>query len=116
MHLEGMRSPWNIRGLKFWPALIVLGVMGTVRLGHADDRQAPDCLLANKTVLYRAYGYDHMVELRNTCPSTVSCELSSDGTEAQQVVVEPSEQKHLLLRRGSPAREFEYRLVCTGGG
>jgi hypothetical protein len=116
MHLEVMRSPSNVRRLKLCAALVSLGVLvGFSVTGRADDRQAPECLQSNKTVIYRAFGYDHIVELRNTCPSAVRCELSTAADPAQSVALEPGEDKHLLLRRGSPAREFDYRLVCHGG-
>ena len=114
MHLEAMRR--KLRGRVLWAASVILGVLVLVSVhGRADNRQAPDCLQSNKTVIYRAFGYDHIVELRNSCPSGVHCELSTSTEQAQSVTLEPGEDKHLLLRRGSPAREFDYRLVCTGG-
>jgi len=111
-------SPRARRRLKFASAIAAMMVMGTLALatvGRADDRQAPECLTSTKSVIYRAYGYDHFVRLANTCPSVVRCELSTATLPAQDVTLDPGEHKELLLRRGSPARAFEYSLVCTGG-
>lgn len=79
---------------------------------RADDRQAPECLQVQKRVIYRAYGYDHFVHLNNTCPRALACELSTATLPAQRVHLDSGEQKEIMLRRGSPARAFNYLLRC----
>lgn len=96
-------------------AALLLSSLAPIHSTHADDRQAPECVLATKSVVYRAFGYDHIVRVENTCAHAMSCRVSTEGAPEQTVELEAGEHKEALLRRGSPAREFDYRLVCTEG-
>jgi len=112
-----MRILRSLQHPTFWLGLFALGLVAAVAAQtRADDKQAPDCLDVHKLVTYRAYGYDHVVRFDNTCPSAVSCELSTDATpEPQHVEVAAGAHRDVLTHRGSPASSFEYTLRCTGG-
>lgn len=112
-----MHTRLNLGRAKAWAGLVGIALLvGVAAQSRADDKQAPDCLVVHKLITYRAYGYDHVVRFDNTCPSAVSCELSTDATpEPQHLTVAAAAHRDVLTHRGSPASAFEYTLRCTGG-
>ena len=115
IHVVYMIPTKNLRTVAVFA--VVAGLVATAQFVggqvRADDRQAPECLQVEKSVIYRAYGYDHFVHLNNTCQAALSCELSTATLPAQHVHLESGAQKEIMLRRGSPARTFDYTLRCS---
>ena len=65
-------------------------------------------------VEYRGLGYDHIVEVHNTCLKKVRCEVWTDVDPAPRhsLVVEPETTSAVVTRRGSPAQEFHAQGKC----
>jgi len=78
-----------------------------------DDDGSPTCIEHSGEARYGAYGYDHLVHLRNGCDVSASCRVSTDVTpEEQQVEVASGARVTVVTRRGSPARAFTPRVAC----
>src|SRR6476661_4649374 len=64
----------------------------------------PECVKVQAQAPYRGYGYDHIVELRNTCTKPAKCQVATDvnPTPVEQSVP-AGETREVLTLRGSPA-------------
>jgi hypothetical protein len=87
--------------------------------GPADVAQAqPDaqqCVVEVRAENpYRNYGYDHIVNLKNTCAVEVECRVYSnvDRTPIAASVGAKAERS-VLLRRGAPRGAFTAYAECT---
>lgn len=82
----------------------------------ADDRERgprKPCVTHRLATPYRGYGYDHEVILENTCDHVELCRIESPSADAPLTVeVAGKANKTLVLRRGSPAREFQAKVTC----
>lgn len=76
---------------------------------------ADTCAVATGSVRPEAYGYTHVVSLRNGCARPVTCELWSDVDPEPRVRVEvlPGQTAEIVTRRGSPAREVRGFRKCS---
>ncbi|MET0342192.1 MAG: hypothetical protein ABW252_14400 [Polyangiales bacterium] len=76
---------------------------------------ADACAEARGSVRQEAYGYTHVVSLRNGCAKPVSCELWSDVDPSPRTRVEvpPGATSEVVTRRGSPAREVRGFRKCS---
>lgn len=80
---------------------------------RAPDKGVSDCAKVRTSAHYGAYGYDHIVEIENTCDETVICSVVTNvNTKASEVTVAPKQKKSVTTFRGSPAREFEADVSC----
>lgn len=74
----------------------------------------PDCVEAYGEARLQAYGYNHVLVIRNRCPTAQRCTVSSNVNPAdQQVELDPGEQAEVMLWRDSPARTFQSRVDCA---
>ena len=76
----------------------------------------PDtCAEVRGSTRAEAYGYTHVVSLRNGCPKAVVCELWSDvdPEPRMRVEVEAGAAAEVITRRGSPAREVVGHKKCS---
>jgi hypothetical protein len=100
------------------PALLAAGVSSawTDGLPTADPAPAedkPSCVEFWGEVLYRNFGYDHVVHLRGRCDVPASCRVWTDvNPQAVDVIVPVRERVEVLTFRGSPAREFTPYVEC----
>ncbi|MDD9941807.1 MAG: hypothetical protein OXU20_12255 [Myxococcales bacterium] len=84
----------------------------------ADDwergpKQAKPCTSHKLSTPYRGVGYDHVVTVENTCNHTERCEIkASSNDRAQQLDVPKKSSRSIVVRRGSPAREFSADVTC----
>jgi hypothetical protein len=72
------------------------------------------CAQVNAGVRMEAYGFTHVVSLRNRCEKPVSCEVWTDvdPTPHQILRAGPGENDEVVTRRGSPAREVSAESSC----
>jgi hypothetical protein len=83
----------------------------------ADGEEGPPnpakCVKVRTSARYVAYGYDHVVELENTCGKAMSCDVSTDANPTPASVdLAAGETKSVLTYRGSPASEFTAKVDC----
>jgi hypothetical protein len=92
---------------------------------HADGRPPPkrpksspsgieQCAQVSASVRMEAYGFTHLVSLRNGCDRAVSCEVWTDVDPSPHHALRaaPGETQELITRRGSPAREVSAGSSC----
>jgi hypothetical protein len=95
---------------------VVLAVPGSIARA-ADGEEGPPnpakCVKVRTSARYVAYGYDHVVELENTCNKAMSCAVSTDANPTPASVdLAIGETKSVLTYRGSPASEFTAQVDC----
>jgi len=62
---------------------------------------------------YRNYGYDHMVNLKNTCEMAVECRVFTNVDKTPiSVSVAPKTEAAVLVRRGAPSGAFTAWAEC----
>jgi hypothetical protein len=66
------------------------------------------------SVRAEAYGYKHVVSLRNGCDKPVDCEVwtDADPTPRQVLRAAPGETVEVVTRIGSPASEVSAQKEC----
>jgi hypothetical protein len=80
--------------------------------GVAGDR--PECAIVTSRARMQAYGFDHVVRIQNTCPSPLSCSVTTDvNPTASRASLQPGETTEVLMWRGSPASAFTAHVDCT---
>jgi hypothetical protein len=79
--------------------------------------QTQKCFKVRSEARYGAYGYDHLVEIENTCDKTLLCTVKTDvNPEPSQLTIPGKEKRTVVTFRGSPAREFKPDVRCTPQG
>ena len=75
---------------------------------------ADACAEARGSARYEAYGYTHVVTLRNGCDKPVECALwtNVDPEPRTSVQAAPGQSIDIVTRRGSPAREVVAQKSC----
>ena len=82
-----------------------------------DDPAKPDaneCAQVTASVRAEAYGYTHIVTLKNACDKPVACEVWTDVDPSPRklLTAAPGESDFVVTRRGSPARAVEASKDC----
>jgi hypothetical protein len=73
----------------------------------------PECARVRTEARYVAYGYDHIVEIDNTCEKAVNCTIATDVNPASSnLAIPPGQKRSVTTFRGSPAREFKANVTC----
>jgi hypothetical protein len=74
---------------------------------------SPECVHVRTEARYIPYGYDHIVEIENTCDKAVHCSIATDVNPTTVELTVPAGQKRSVTTfRGSPAREFKPDVTC----
>jgi hypothetical protein len=83
-----------------------------------EARDAPaspppsSCVTFQGRVRY-SLGYDHLVDVQNGCTQAVTCAVTTNvNPEPINVSLEPTASTTVVTFIGSPAREFDPRVVC----
>jgi len=77
-------------------------------------RSSPACVTVRSEVRYRAYGYDHLVHLKNGCPKAAKCTVTTNVNPTPiRVIVPPGKTTTVLTFKGSPARRFTPKVSCS---
>jgi hypothetical protein len=62
----------------------------------------------------QAYGYNHIVHLRNLCDAPAECIVTTDvNPEPSKVSVAPGRETEVNTFLGSPARVFVPKVACV---
>ena len=97
-------------------ALIACLACAPAIAGADDGERAPKpatCVKVHTEARYVPYGYDHIVELENTCDKAMVCDVSTDVNPTPTTVeLAAGETKSTLTYRGSPASEFKAQVDC----
>jgi len=95
---------------------VLTALLGAAAISAAQlPARAKDlvCVGVSAQVIYRAYGYDHIVHLVNHCDGDAACDVSTDvNPEVTHVLVPVNTSVDVLTFRGSPARVFTPRVSC----
>jgi hypothetical protein len=108
----------NLRALLALTALSALAFAARAEPPRDDDAPAqasPDaCAVVTPVARYIGYGYYHVVSLKNGCSRPVSCEVWTDVDPQPHhtLRVAPGETAEVVVRRGSPARDFKADKKC----
>lgn len=87
-------------------------VASTASSPLADSAAA--CVTSGTEVLYRNYGYDHIVHLASSCDQPATCSVTTDSNPSGTTVTVPAgEHVAVLMFRGSPARAFLATVSCA---
>lgn len=80
----------------------------------AKDKSPGSCTQVSANVISEAYGYKHVVSLRNGCDRPVECQVWTDvdPTPRQVLRAGKGETTEVITRVGSPAREFRALKEC----
>jgi len=118
-------APSSCSERRWLPLLAALAILVPNASSRAEGKPAPkrpkgspsgieQCARVSAGVRMEAYGYTHVVSLRNECDRPVSCEVWTDvdPTPHQQLRAAPGETQELVVRRGSPAREVNAGSSC----
>ena len=79
----------------------------------SEDAPAKECVLVHTEAPYVPYGYNHIVVLKNTCDTTMRCEVKTDVNPKIQIVsLAVGEEKRITTFVGSPSRTFTPTVNC----
>lgn len=80
----------------------------------AKDKAAAACTQATPSVISEAFGYKHVVTLRNGCDKPVECQVWTDVDPTPRHVLraDKGESVEVITRIGSPATEFKAFKEC----
>lgn len=99
--------------------IMALGAWGPApSLASADTQTAhkateAQCVTVRTEARYRAYGYDHLVHLKNACEKGVVCTVSTNvNPKEQQVSLDAGASTTVVTFVGSPARTFQAKVSC----
>lgn len=95
----------------------MVGAVGGIAVAQVDAHEAegtrPACIVARGEARMQAYGWDHVVVVRNGCASRTVCEITTSVNPSPTTVpIAPNETRETLMWRGSPARAFSARVDC----
>lgn len=83
-------------------------------LASPQAAQSSACVASGTEVIYRNYGYDHIVHLASSCDRPASCSITTDSNPSGVVMTVPAgEHVAVLMFRGSPARAFTANVSCN---
>ena len=87
-----------------------LAAMG---FGLATAAESPDCVHAWPEARSVAYGYDHIVHVRNDCRVQANCSVASDVSPTPtDVTVRAGDQAEVTTSHAAPSREFTPVVEC----
>jgi hypothetical protein len=77
-------------------------------------RDVTTCAQVTADTRQEAYGYTHVVALKNGCDKAVICEVWTDVDPEPKNTLRamPGETESVVTRRGSPAREVSAQSSC----
>lgn len=110
--------------MRIGPSAVLCGLLAAGAANDAfadslDDRErgaaaSQKCFKTRSEARYAAYGYDHLVEIENTCDKPLLCVVKTDVNPDPSNVTVPGKEKRMVVTfRGSPAREFKPDVRCT---
>jgi hypothetical protein len=111
--LLGGSAPGPRRALPFSLAILVLGVTAIALAQATVDGARPACVDASAQARMQAFGYDHVVTIRNGCDRPVHCTVTTSvNPTPSELDVPPGQTRDTLAWRGSPASTFVAHVDC----
>lgn len=88
-------------------------VSDPIRLDDANPSPAPSTCVKYRGRVRYSLGYDHLVDLENSCQKRVVCSVKTNvNPQEQQVHLDVGETSTVVTYIGSPAREFTPQVNC----
>jgi hypothetical protein len=98
-------------GMRF--VLLVLPTLLGADAAPLLSAEGLTCVSWTQQTVSTAYGYDHVVSLRNECATRARCSVTTDVAPTPvQVTLTPGAARDLVTFRGSPASAFSARVQC----
>ena len=95
-------------------AAAVMAAASIAAVAKAVEGDRPACVGARSEARWGAYGYDHLVYVRNSCEKPADCTISTDVNPSPvRATIAPSREEIFVTFRGSPASAFQARVACT---
>jgi hypothetical protein len=93
----------------------LLASIGIPSLAAGADGGAPkECVESWPEARMQAYGYNHIVHLRDVCEMPADCVVTTDvNPEPTKVSVAAKSETEVNTFLGSPARVFTPKVVCV---
>jgi hypothetical protein len=96
--------------------LVVLSWVAWSADGTANEnspKKSVACVNVSHQARFNGVGYNHWVQLENTCTFRVNCEVSTNvNPTVVDVQLASKESKEINTFQGSPASEFTPHVVC----
>jgi hypothetical protein len=104
-------------GLAALSALVVVS-SAVVSRARADGPAGPatqkDCIQSWPEARMQAYGYNHIVHVKDVCDAPADCVITTDvNPEPTKLSVAGKSEAEINTYLGSPARVFTPKVVCT---
>ena len=91
-----------------------LAALVVASVALAGGPTAKDCILSWPEARMQAYGYSHVVHVKDVCDVGADCVITTDvNPEPTRVTVDPKSETEVNTFLGSPARVFTPKVVCT---
>jgi hypothetical protein len=107
-----------MRVRRFAP-LALLAVLVPGPLARADGTSPvkptqKDCIQSWPEARMQAYGYNHIVHVKDVCDAAADCVITTDvNPEPTKLSVDGKSEAEINTFLGSPARVFTPKVVCT---
>jgi hypothetical protein len=94
--------------------ILLLAILTVSSAAGADGSPPKDCIQSWPEPRMQAYGYNHIVHLRDVCDVPADCVVTTDvNPEPTKVSVAAKSETEVNTFLGSPARVFTPKVVCT---
>ena len=79
----------------------------------ATPEKLPKCVHVRGEARFSGFGYDHLVEVQNSCDKQANCRVATDvNPQAQSLQLNAGEKQSVVTFRGSPASAFRPDVSC----
>jgi hypothetical protein len=97
----------------FFP-IVLLSTLAIPSAAGADGPAPRDCIQSWPEARMQAYGYNHIVHVRDVCDVPADCVITTDvNPEPTKVSVAAKSETEVNTFLGSPARVFTPKVACT---
>lgn len=83
--------------------------LGALNSGTAGPKE---CVSWETRSVFSGADFDHSISLTSTCATTMRCAIKPSIGDALSATVAPNKTEHVLIWRGSPAREVSAEVTC----
>jgi hypothetical protein len=108
--------------------VLALWAVGSTDVAVAEDAETPDadapvalnsgeagpkgCVSWETRSVFTGADFDHSISLTSKCAAPIRCAIQPSIGEALSATVAPNKTEHVLIWRGSPAREVSAEVTC----
>jgi hypothetical protein len=110
----------GMRACRRFPGSLALFVLALVSVARADGQAPPaapkdnPCILSWPEARMQAYGYNHIVHVKDVCDAAADCVITTDvNPEPTKLSVAGKSEAEVNTYLGSPSRVFTPKVVCT---